>query len=507
MKARVERGLCPDWWVALALIGVVALVYAVSERIGVNGGFGWDGTEYGRWAEDFPRVIREGVESHRARRVLPAAVVYGGMGLLDVPRTATNIIRGFVVLDMIAVIVGLLAWRRASVAMGIGPSGRMFGMSALVVNFALLKWIPYNPVLTDASGLALGALMLACWTSRASVALIGVALLGALTWPTLLLPALLLIVFPRQAGPIAYDGSKIDRARRGRLGTFLAGMSALGVFGFLVFISACGRAAFATPATAEWVGGRLGLIRPLGLVTFVSAAVLGTGIFVFSRPLWEALVVHPFWRTFRVGLAGRVAAAVAVYIIAALVVASFTARHTLGPRDYFVAAGFTALRWPLVSVVAHGVFFGPLILLAALRWRAVCQAIESQGLGMIVCCLLGLILAIGSESRQVLPFFPMLVACTAKGFDELGLNWNRVRLLAFVALAVVFSKVWFPIGPFPEGPRGGVTAWATERLVMHIGPRMSWRMYVIQAIALAVTALGLWHALARFRPEVPREAE
>src|SRR5262249_17419831 len=66
---------------ALMMIAAVALLSMVTigwgERIGVNGGAGWDGQAYVSWARDFPGAMRSGFTVYQSKRVVPSAIVYG----------------------------------------------------------------------------------------------------------------------------------------------------------------------------------------------------------------------------------------------------------------------------------------------------------------------------------------------------------------------------------------------------------------------------------------------
>src|SRR3954466_13654830 len=113
------------------MLGMVALVAALAivtiawgERIGVNGGEGWDGRAYASWAGDFPgTVLAQGVNPYQSQRVVPSAIVYYAMAALGVAHPRVHVIFAFQLLDALALIATALllyriartlAWSRAA---------------------------------------------------------------------------------------------------------------------------------------------------------------------------------------------------------------------------------------------------------------------------------------------------------------------------------------------------------------------------------------------------------
>src|SRR5262249_56758480 len=89
---------------AAMMVGVVLVLCVLSiafgERIGINGGQGWDGMAYTAWAEDFwQRVIVEHLTRYHSQRVLPSALVHYGLPPARPPRDAAHLIGAFQILQ------------------------------------------------------------------------------------------------------------------------------------------------------------------------------------------------------------------------------------------------------------------------------------------------------------------------------------------------------------------------------------------------------------------------
>jgi hypothetical protein len=158
-------------------------------------------------------------------------------------------------------------------------------------------------------------------------------------------------------------------------------------------------------------------------------------------------------------------------------------------QNFLAMMGWEALARPLVSVVAHVVFFGPVVLLGFLHIRGVCAALHPYGLGLVLCFTANLFLSLESESRHLFHFFPLLVPFVVKAAT--ARVWRARDLLLFAALCLAWSKVWFRMGGLPDPFSGRL--FPAQRFWMHIGPLMSRDMYQAHAAAALLTAavLGL----------------
>ena len=172
--------------------------FLFSEKIQVGGGLGWDGQIYGSWARDFHgQVVERGVIRYYLQRVLPPALVHYSLRLFAVPRTDANIIRAFGLLNVALLTLAAFVWCRLADRVVLSRRGKWLGGVGLFVNFAVLKWVSYYPVLTDACALTLGLLMLDCYIADRKWVLGILTALGAFTWPVLIYQGSLLLLFPR----------------------------------------------------------------------------------------------------------------------------------------------------------------------------------------------------------------------------------------------------------------------------------------------------------------------
>jgi hypothetical protein len=143
------------------------------------------------------------------------------------------------------------------------------------------------------------------------------------------------------------------------------------------------------------------------------------------------------------------------------------------------------LAKPGVTIVAHLVFFGPILFLTIFCWRRFTGVLHRYGFGMTVFMMVHFLsLSLDSESRRSIIVFPFLVAFTVKLLKEDCCESWLVWFLA--ALSFVYSKVWLLFNAYPW-TTANPQEWPLQLLFMNIGPWMTNQMYVAQGSVVLVT--------------------
>jgi hypothetical protein len=221
--------------------------------------------------------------------------------------------------------------------------------------------------------------------------------------------------------------------------------------------------------------------QPLSLKAL--AALLCVGLFVFLgvAALWNhsALFQLRYWlRSLRplplvLGVTILLGANWLVAVLATLLA-------PLGACDVLAQTGWLAVKKPFLFGIAHVVYYGPIVLLALLRWRRVCGGLHVYGPGLVLCVSANLLLSLHCESRFVIPWFPVLVLGVVKAMEDV--RWRAPHYAVFVLLALVFSKCWLQLGGMPDSSHPG--EFPAQLFFMNLGPWMSGQMYVVQAAAV-----------------------
>jgi hypothetical protein len=494
----------------LILAGLVIGLSGVSfsEKIPVARGFGWDGESYGLLAQNFyHRYADIGLNAYQAQRLLPSAIVHYTLRFLSIPRTPLNVVYAFGLLT--SLVLGLAAWMWCRIADNLKFSdwGKLLGFAALFLNFFILKWAAYYPVLTDYLGYLIALAMVYSYLTGARWALCLLIAVGAFVWPALIFQGALLLFFPKET-----HNRSAYRPAPYHLNGVLAVVVAWCTFAWTVYIVISydgipelfssgylfygGRAEPGVltrfQSQIQSVGLTLGedklwMVELLGINAVVVALYLVLGLRTLWN--WDALYSVPY-------VLRRLVAPSFLFGAAFVVAVKFlVGRCAASPAPFeYSTIGMLrqilgeSVRWPGAFGVALVAFFGPLLLCLVFRWSAVCRLLHWHGLGATAAISLGFWMSIEGEVRHVLTFYALLVPFVVKTLE--GLRWDRLRYLFFVVLALAFSKVWliFPITPDDFGSEQ--EKFPVQYFYMSFSCWMSWRMYLVQgALTLAAACL------------------
>jgi hypothetical protein len=219
----------------------------------------------------------------------------------------------------------------------------------------------------------------------------------------------------------------------------------------------------------------------------IAAALLGAYVIGAAAPLLRHLfTLRPrqfATKTVASGLAASVALVVVVNYLHYLI----TAGRGGGPSVFDAISNWlaTAIAVPGAFLVAHVVYFGPWLLLAVFLWPRVVRRGAGHGPAFAVLMFVTALIAVGSESRHLLPNMIFLALPATQAVDELRLR--PIWLSLFAAASVVWTRPWIDTGVVAPGHAYG----------MNIGPRMLLSEFAIYGIAVAAMALFIWMALRK----------
>lgn len=465
-----------------ALLLWLALASVFGEKVQVEEGLGWDGLDYAMMARRGPADVIGDFDPYRIQRVGPPAVVHLGAKLMRWPlTTARQLLVAFGVLHVVTFAGAIAVWWCLCRHLRLGPQGRVLCFAGLFLNYAVLKMTPFMPTLGDSTALVLGLLMLHLHLTERRSWLVVTAVVGAFTYPTLLPTAVLLLMMPPLAAPA-------PQSPRGDAwpAYLVAGGLALVALSF-----------HATGGLAS--RDDLAKVRPGWAVPI--AALVAVYLALALRPLLGARLALTTLRSVR--LPWLALGALLLLATRALVLAA--SNPELPPK--LTAGGYangvlhTALVAPLGGLVAHAVYFGPLVLVAAWRWREVCAVLRERP-GLHALALVTVVLSVSTESRQLITWWPVIVTATCLALERRPLSWRATGAIVFLSL--VASRCWLPLnhGPLTGDPLKFPDQWH----FMTQGPWMTTTSLCINALACAAVA-GVLAATGELRPhqeEAPR---
>jgi hypothetical protein len=430
------------------------------ETIQVNDTFIYDGRFYGPMAQT---LDLRAFDSYHFSRMLPSAVVHAGLVACGQPLDRRHIVPAFQLLNLGAVLLACLFYGWIGDEIGMSAAALWLGFIAIFVNFIHLKFIWYNPVVTDGVAASLSLAMLLCFLKGKQWLLIVVTLLGAFTWPTLIYAGGFLLAFPRR--PMEAGKSLLSRWMAAGFAAVVAGLS-------LVFLLRASRTGFLEKVPHVHGAVVLDLILCV-LYAYVATAGLLRGISVAS--IWKAFSPR------------RAIIAVVLGIVVSIP-AWLWANHALyawSMGSILYRTLFRAMLHPLGFLVAHPENFGPAFLLLYLYWRPFARIVQRYGIGLMLVTWMGILTAMVPESRQSLPSYMMAAPFLGLLADELALPARFVGLVGVMAVAM--SRIWVHLGV----PSAGVSAAAAlvprNLVVNEQGTWMTNRIYVIKLVVVLVS--------------------
>jgi hypothetical protein len=467
----------------VVLVGVLSVAWARwgDEVIPHFMGVGFDGWVYRNLAQDPSGVLSaRKVSGHHIQRVGPAVLVHVMMRLAGAELTAVNVVTGFQVLNFSLAVFGCYLWMSIVRVLGLRRPTAWFGFAALFLNYAMLKFIAYRPVLTDAAGFTLSLALVGCVVQRRRLRALAVSVLAAATWPTVLYSGLLLFVMPDR---------EVTARPPGRLSRWVAAFVAAIVPVAALGVEVCGR-----PCSARM--SATGMVRPL-----LPFSVLAVGIFLYlaTRPLLDRLHLHAFVRSVHWP---RLVTAVAVLVVVLWAWATWSDGSGSGLRRTLMNILQESVNKPGGFLVAHTMYVGPGVVVVALLWRRVVEVIARLGPGMVLVMLGFVVLSIGAETRKLINLWPFFAVMAAVVIDER--RWDGRQVLWFSALSVAMSRVWLPITQGTVRTAGMSDAHPDDRWLLlyraSIGPWMTLGTYAVMLTCTLVAGLAVWLLLRHDEP-------
>ena len=452
---------------ALAVLTfMVALpLFVFGEKLAANQGLGFDGMYFGPMAADFYGALKE-ISQYRLQRSLPSAVLYHLYWIIGVPFTVQNIVSGYVYLNVFALAGGSVVWGQIADHLGMSQAAKWLGGIALIVNFASLKMLSYNPVLMDGSAYLLGLLAFYCWIRGRTLLLHVLTVITIFAWQTAWIFCVPLLIFGRRESAAGGEDHRILAAAAG-------GFSALVFVGVLLMHPATR----ASPAI---------LIQPYNLVSvLVACAWLAFGIRELVRVFPLRSLIQDLGRTLINAGATLVTVAVVVLILNKVPNAPDEFSMNFGQLVPILVS--RAIRDPGIFAVSLVIYFGAIASLALWRWRSVSLLAASMGPGMSIFLGISLAMALNSESRHLVFIFPFVVALTIKVLDTRPIA--PATVLLFLVLSLALSRVWLSIG----NPPGLAYS-------MNFGPWWSLPIYFINLLLAIITTI-LAVLMFRSRPQ------
>ncbi len=465
-----------DLPVALAVATLYALATFLQEKFTVCNGFGHDGCSYGNWALDFPKhAIEAKLGSYEIQRAFPSLVAWAALKTLHIRPTPGTVVAAFQAMNVTLMFLGTLVWTKIARLLQIRAPAMLFGTVAMFGTYGIVKFTTWYPVLGDLWGFTFGFVFLYAYLLRRTWVIAPCLLVGAFAWPSLIAPGFLFLLFGSQRGELKPAPLKLH--------LFFAGTAALAwaLFSFHIVRSGFAPPSF-TPADTMPQAVRLSVLIAVAYCFLALRQLVNYGD--LYRPLFYLRALATF----------EGALGIAVLVAIKYAQARWSAPELMGFNLWFNTTVMLTTLKPGIFLLAYVVYFGPLILLALLRWRDVVALLQQRGAGLVAVGVLAALFGLDSEERHGYTFLAIILPFVVKVLDDLDLDRKTMIQLALVS--TLFSKFWLTLPPDVPGAAGDFPA---QTVFMSQGPWMSNMMYLVQLPI--VVLVGLWLRTVIMRAE------
>lgn len=474
----------------LAALIVALLAFSCEERVPVNGGLGWDGAIYARWARSFhEEIFVRRVDTYYIQRILPSAVIHYSLRAFSLALTDRNVMRAFGVLSVLLIALMGYLWALIASRLRISGPGTWLGFCGLFLNYVILKHTFYCQVTTDVSAYAIGLGMLYCYLEGWALGLYLLTFVGAFVWPLAVYIGAVLLLFPKDPQP-----ESVATPPRWHLHLAVSALvTAVALVGIRYVLHK-------GPALAHGLVDPV-YIEPIQPVVHLSILIALVYLFMGLTPLLRwANLFDP--RSYFRCLCSRTGLSVVVLLVGVRYLHWHWSnkQYFMGVKDMLALTGFFSVAKPGVFLVTHAAYYGPFFLLALLLWRPVCRLLHRQGVGLTLAVLLATLFSLNSQSRYFINVFVMVIPFIVQATESL--RWRPLHYGLVAGLCVLCSKVWLKTncGPFT----GRLLEFPDQYLFMSHGPWISTPMYLAQGAAFLVVGYLLYQTGFReIRPEAP----
>ncbi|WP_426614736.1 hypothetical protein [Bradyrhizobium sp. McL0616] len=491
--------------IAIVLVlGVSNLLFG--EIVPAGGGFGWDGVTYADMVRRLGSMISDGqLSRYYSQRVLPSLIVRTMLEVSGADFSDQNIIRSFELLNLLALVLGAIIWKRMADLLSIGPGGLWIGFASLFLNYFATKHLMYYPVLTDGVALLVNLLLLWLFLEKRPLLLFVVTIAGSFVWQlTGLYGALLLISLNLKlpnAENVQLPATTSDWKRNDRQ------LRAIRLF-MAIAVAAISISVLASLSTAITKGSAVHelaifLTGAPSLMVIVLALWILIGPVLLSRCPLGVFADVPL-RFFLLAGAGLLIPQIASTAISNPDVPNPSGVLYVLKLIIFPLTGRGKFLMPFLAAT---LLWGPAVLLVMLRWQDVSTELRKVGLGPVGIVAATLPLVLVTESRFILGAWPCLVLGLALVLDRAGTS--KIFGYLFAIMTILSAQFWlrFNVAPWEGNDYADLTEFPKQMFFLHYGPWMGWPAYLVQLPLVLLAAYLLWIAMRAKKPSVSIERD
>ena len=458
----------------LPLVVVAICIWRIFvAQLPANAGLGWDGVRYYQITAD--GLESKVIDSYLILRIFPCLFVHVLFKLASIAFTPANVIMGFKIMN--TVLIGLSALMVKSVFnhYKLNPVSQVTGFVLVFLNYGVLYFTFYYPVMTDAPAFFLSIALFYFFIKGDLTNVFLVGLIGAFTFP---------VIFPMAFALLLFSKKEVGFAPVNKLLQYAVGAASaiysVALGWYLIFVkNEITDFTYTLPINHAMLPVTFGVVA---LLFFFMPIVL------FNKTFFQ---LHYY----RSQLSGdKIFAAIALVFLFAILrfslVVNVTSEYATLYHQLKVNL-FYAFQYPFITVVSHFNYFGCVILLMLLFWKNFSAFISSFGLGVagsVFVCLFAF--SMKPESRALIFFFPWMMILMSLYLGKS--NFNKAFYMLIFTLNFITAKLWLFFDYNIEKElllKDGTFDFPNQWFMMHLGIWMSEYVWLWLCIVVTVSLL------------------
>lgn len=414
-------------------------------------------------------------------RFLMPAVTYLLIDVLNLEHNLQNIRNVFLIFNFGSILISIFVYFKIIELKKYSTSITIIGFSFLFVNFFIMKFSSYYPVLMDIFGFTSGLLLYYFHIAKRKILFYISVMLSMFVFPTTILFVFALIL----ASLFVFnkEGWKIEKHLKSYTLVILIPLILIliGFSGLMLF-----RDNFSHTSTQS---------SPILIpVTLILLFVFIYYCIQFTIPLFEDLNWN---RKFYLqsGLYIPILIYLFYHFISKYLSLNFDGTNTLNVQGFIYNLFSQYISFPFKFLISHFIYFGLFVFFIIYFRKRFFAVVRKTDLFQKIILVIFLVLSFGTETRQFLQLFPFVVFLLLDSLTKI--KWNRYFLIVVFIFQLIWSRFWYSIN-VQNGFLGDLFTdysflnYPAQRYFQFQGPWISTENSLIYGVILVIVSVLLY---------------
>lgn len=471
----------------MALVLVLGLSYAfLSEQVPREGGAGWDGVLYRDMCNDFINMWQGGmISTYYIQKCLPFAIV----NIFNEWLGLSNPFPTLIGLHFFALLMAIISFFKISDYLNFSIVSEIIAYALIFWQFIIIKLTGYCPYGGDFYAYSLALWIFYFFISKQPFKMLGLSVVGAFVWQSMLPLALILFVLPTKGYNIV-DRTDMTKANQVVLNTCKA------LVLFVVAIIPITILLYAKSQGGWWMWSQVipySFFQLPKWVLLVSSMGLFCVVYMMLRPLKFNILDFLKYSIFNMSWRNAIIA-IMVYLVFKLGV-FYLSNPSLDPpissKELLMRILWEPYILPLKFCSTHLAACGMVLPLFIMLYKSILKEVSEHSIGYIAVIAMLLLFGLQSETRYIMNFLPFAIFPIVMVLNKMELKkWVPY---AICAIQLIFSGIYYHINT-SELPQALeiLDSWAyvksdiAQRVFYHYGPWQGLKAYAIFMSAFIV---------------------